>query len=252
MGSQRSFVFFILASIFGSIFGQQEFLQHFCMDKNGFYTRGSVYEKNLNTLLSRLPSLIDSYGYSNSNSGKVPDRANAVVICRGDVSSDACRDCVKRSVPMLTKLCPTTKAAVGWLDYCMLRYSSGPLTGPQSISPNETFWVYNDQRNTTSPDQFNKVLQSLLEDLKPKAAAGGSRLKFAAGNRLGPDFQSIYAIVQCAPDLSAVTCSDCLTRTFSLYPICCDKRIGGRVITPNCNFRYEIGAFYNQTRSSNL
>ncbi|XP_047310309.1 cysteine-rich receptor-like protein kinase 44 [Impatiens glandulifera] len=230
-----------------SALAQENLLQHFCIDRTGFYNDGSMYQTNLNNLLSTLPSQIDQFGYTNSTSGQVPDQANAVVLCRGDVDPDTCRNCATSSIPILTGLCPRNNEAVGWWDSCMLRYSNQTLTGPESIAENETFWNYNDKTNATNPVQFKEVAQSLLEDLKTKAETGGSRLKFAAGNHIGPDFQTIYAIVQCTPDLSEVSCSDCLTRTISLYPNCCDSRIGGRVLTPNCNFRYEIDAFYNKS-----
>ncbi|XP_047310311.1 cysteine-rich repeat secretory protein 38-like [Impatiens glandulifera] len=243
-------IFFLtcfILSIFCSAFAEENMLAYFCINRTGFYTNGSMYQTNLNNLLSTLPSQIDQFGYANSTSGKFPDQANAVVLCRGDVDPDACRKCANSSIPILTGLCPRNKEAVGWWDSCMLRYSNKTLTGPESIAEEETFWIYNVQTNATSPEKFSKDVNLLLEDLKPKAAAGGTRLKFAAGKIDGPDSESIYALLQCAPDLSEQQCSDCLNRTISLYPICCDSRIGGRVITPNCNFRYEIGAFYNQT-----
>ncbi|KAG6695126.1 hypothetical protein I3842_09G080600 [Carya illinoinensis] len=94
---------------------------------------------------------------------------------------------------------------------------------------------------------FNNVLRTLLEGLRDEAAAGGSLRKYAVNNTIGPQFMTLYAIVQCTPDLSAIGCYNCLTGAFGDIPKCCSGKQGGRVIRPSCNFRFEVGQFYNST-----
>jgi hypothetical protein len=50
-------------------------------------------------------------------------------------------------------------------------------------------------------DQFNDDLRTLLENLRSEAVVGGSVRKFAVGNATVTNFQTIYALVQCTPDL---------------------------------------------------
>ncbi|KAJ0024957.1 hypothetical protein Pint_07108 [Pistacia integerrima] len=73
--------------------------------------------------------------------------------------------------------------------------------------------------------------------LKKKAASGGCHRKFARGNRTTPSCQTIYALVQCTPDLSEQQCIDCLNNATALIPTACAGKQGCRVIAPSCNFR---------------
>jgi hypothetical protein len=93
---------------------------------------------------------------------------------------------------------------------------------------------------------------TLLDRLRDEAAAGDSRYKYAMDQIAAPapNFQTIYALVQCTPDLSASECRDCLYNASGLIPKCCDARQGGRVIYPSCNFRYEIDRFYDPSINS--
>lgn len=51
-------------------------------------------------------------------------------------------------------------------------------------------------------------------------------------------------------DLSELQCSDCLDRAIGEIPNCCSGKIGGRVLKPSCNFRFETERFYNPTANS--
>lgn len=106
------------------------------------------------------------------------------------------------------------------------------------------FWMYSEKKvSQAQAKYFNQVLRTLLNNLKVKAAYGGSGLKFATGTtRNSP---KIYALAQCTPDLSKKQCTECLTNATALLPQCCDGKAGGRVVAPSCNFRYETaGRFY--------
>lgn len=79
------------------------------------------------------------------------------------------------------------------------------------------------------------------------AAANGSLRKFAIGTTTALNFQPLYGLVQCTPDLSELDCSDCLARTMAEITNCCGMKQGGKVVKPNCNVRYEISRFYDPT-----
>ncbi|KAL9667802.1 hypothetical protein QQ045_002170 [Rhodiola kirilowii] len=76
-----------------------------CLGAN--YTSNSIYQNNLNTLLSSLSSNNDiNYGFYNFSAGEGIDRVNAIALCRGDISQTACRRCVNFSTTDLPKSAP--------------------------------------------------------------------------------------------------------------------------------------------------
>ncbi|XP_047313042.1 cysteine-rich receptor-like protein kinase 25 [Impatiens glandulifera] len=221
---------------------EPNYVNHFCVN-TGNYTNASTYQTNLNNLLSSLPSIVDQYGFTNSTAGRDPDRVYALVLCRGDVDVDSCRSCTISSVSRLpAALCPGYKDAILWFDLCMLRYSSRSITG--FISTGQHFFLVNPY-NATSIVQFNYALMTFLTHLRTTAAAGGPLRKFAAGNTTGPDFQKLYALVQCTPDLSEQLCNDCLKRAMSEIPDCCDGKVGVRVFYPSCTLWSENYPFFD-------
>ncbi|XP_019171526.1 PREDICTED: cysteine-rich receptor-like protein kinase 10 [Ipomoea nil] len=245
MDLQRCLVFLYLSCITLSGIAQPD-LTYFSCDQTRNYTQNSTFQNNLNTLLSSLSSSNHEYGFYNGSVGQNPDRASVVALCRGDVELEICRSCVNDAARKLVRSCPNQKDAFGFYEECMIRYSNESIIG--SISRNHQVYMWNGA-NTTSPDQFNQDLRRLLDGLRNQAANnGGSFLKFAADNTTGPDFQTIYALVQCTPDLTAQHCTDCLTSAFGDMPNCpCKGKRGGRIVFPSCNFRYESYRFFNYT-----
>ncbi|KAK3221148.1 hypothetical protein Dsin_015118 [Dipteronia sinensis] len=223
---------------------QQQFLQRICLNDKGNFSANSTYQTNLNHVLSSLSSTTQiNNGFFNASYGENEDAVNGMILCRRDVTPDSCKSCIKNSTQEITKLCPNQKESFIWYDDCMLRYSNRYFFGNMESGP--YFWMYN-PNNVTNVTQFGEKLDDLLDDLKDKAASGGSLHKFATGNATVTNSQSIYALAQCTPDLSENQCSDCLSQlTTKLLPMCCQGRQGGRVISPSCNFRYEIDHFYS-------
>ena len=63
------------------------------------YTRNSTYRTNLETLLTSMSSSntkID-YEFYNFSIGESPDKVNAIVLCRPDISPKECRSCINES-----------------------------------------------------------------------------------------------------------------------------------------------------------
>ncbi|KAK4284438.1 hypothetical protein QN277_001270 [Acacia crassicarpa] len=220
---------------------QPEFRSYRCSSSSN--TTNNTYQTNLNSLLSNLTSnkQID-YGFYNHSYGNYPNTVYAVGLCRGDVMPDFCRSCLKNSSDLLPRLCPNQKQAFGMYDECMLSYSNTSILGNQ-VNPIVTVYMRN-ANSATSWNQYNQVLVGLLRNLSSRAASGDSNLKFAAGNEDGPDLQTIYAFVQCTPNLNESECNNCLLWAIQQIPNCCNGRRGCRVITPICNLRYESGRFY--------
>jgi hypothetical protein len=226
-----------------------DFLYRFCSNDSGNYTANSTYERNLNHLLSSLSSNTEiDYGFYNSSYGQNSDQVSAIGLCRGDVNPDDCRDCLNISTSLLKQHCPNQKEAIGLFDNFMLRYSNRFILGVEETSPK--FYLWNTENVSANYDQFKDDLRKLLDSLRSEALAGGSLRKFAAGNATAPNFQTLYALVQCTPDLSELHCNNCLVRVIQDIPKCCDGKQGGRVNSPSCSMRFEVYQFYTSTAAA--
>ncbi|KAG6641548.1 hypothetical protein I3843_09G080400 [Carya illinoinensis] len=207
----------------------------FCLNDKGNYTSNSTYDKNLKHIVSSLSSGARvNYGFFNSSYGNNSDEVHAIGLCRGDSNSDDCRSCLNNAASVLKQNCSVQKEAILGDDYCMFRYPRIYMWNVNNVSANYL-------------DQFNNVLRTLLEGLRDEAAAGGSLRKYAVNKTTAPQFMTLYALVQCTPDLSREQCGNCLTGVFGDIPQWFSGKQGGILITPSCNFRFEIGQFYNST-----
>ncbi|RZB43824.1 Cysteine-rich receptor-like protein kinase 29 [Glycine soja] len=239
--------FFLLFTLISQATAKPEYPYAVCITEGGDYAPNSTYQTNLNTVLSRIISTTQNdYGFYNSSYGQEPDRVYANGLCRGDVTPHACLTCLNNSHLLLLKQCPHQKRAIGGYAECMLHYSYRSVLGYYDSD----FRVYlQSKTNVKDWDQYSYVLMKLLSRLKVKAATTDSYLnrKYASGNATIPGSQTIFAVVQCAPDLTVAQCNDCLDGAISEIPKCCNHMSGGVVIKFRCNFRYESSRFYEPT-----
>jgi hypothetical protein len=111
----------------------------------------------------------------------------------------------------------------------MLRYSNRSIHGVIETSPSFYMWNPNNV-SANYVDQFNDDHRSLLESLRNQAVAGGSLRKFAAaGNATAPNFQTLYAVVQCTPDLSEEDCNRLTVTWLGLSKIFHNVVMGSKV-----------------------
>ncbi|CAN8325664.1 unnamed protein product [Cochlearia groenlandica] len=217
------------------------YIYHICPNTTTF-TRNSTYFTNLRTLLSSLSSPTASYssGFQNATVGQTTDRVTGLFLCRGDLSPEVCRNCVSFAVNDTLTRCPNESVVTLYYDECMLRYSnrnilSTPNTGGGII-------LSNTQNVTSNQLGFSNLLLSTMNQAAAEAA--NSSEKFDATNVNFTAFQSLYALVQCTPDLTRQNCLSCLQQSIAQLPT---EKIGGRLIFPSCSSRYEIYPFYNES-----
>ncbi|BFG27561.1 hypothetical protein CerSpe_138350 [Prunus speciosa] len=215
-----------------------------CSNTNNTFNNGSIDKQNLNTLLSSLASnaQINSRFY-NFSLGQAPNKVNAIAVCRGDVAPKDCLTCFNDSVSILLQNCTNQKEAIIWAERCTVRYSNISIFGVLEDKPVKFVPSPN---NISNAEQYKQVLNTIFGNLSEKAAAGDSVSKFAAGHALVPvTNQTIYATVQCSPDLDKQNCSDCLEESISDIPERFDGLDGGRVLRPSCYLRFESNPFYD-------
>ncbi|BFG20063.1 hypothetical protein CerSpe_063370 [Prunus speciosa] len=263
MGSSRLLIFFIAIPIILDLVappavaqindGVCTFTADFCWrcSNIGTYTDGSIYLQNLNSLLPSFSNNTQiNYGFYNSSKGQDPNKVNAIALCRGDVSLNDCHTCVNDSSLILFKNCSNQDEAIIWAERCMVRYSSKLIFGVEEDEPTKLVPGISDVIDAV---QFNSVLNLFLDTLTENASSGNSLKKFAAGHVIiqgSTKNQSIYALVQCTPDMDKQSCSDCLKGAASKIPDCCGGKQGGRVLKPSCNLRFESKLFYESTADS--
>lgn len=230
---------FIFSILIGTISSSDSSLVDYACGTSGNYTTNSSYKKNLDSALANLYSAANTSnsGFYNASVGKDLDRANVLVLCRGDVQPDLCRSCVKDSMNKLRKLCPNQMEAVEWYDECMLRYSNNSVLNNLVHEPIRKFFSV---KNATDTLQFSKDRRKLLDEVRENAI----ERKFATGNITGPDHITIYGLMQCTPDLSVDDCHDCLDPAIDDIP---SEKIGAQILKPSCRLRFEIARFYNET-----
>ncbi|XP_019054570.1 PREDICTED: cysteine-rich receptor-like protein kinase 10 [Nelumbo nucifera] len=210
------------------------------------YPSNGTYQNNLNLLLSSLSSNATptNHGFYNTTAGRGSNTVYGLFLCRGDVTDDLCRECVKSAAQTITQRCPNGKVAITWYDECLLRYSNQSFFSIMDETP--SFSMYNTQNNS-DPRQFNQLVGDKLGELATTVASSAS--KYATLEANYTSFQSLYCLAQCTPDLSGSSCNQCLRGAISHLPVCCSGAVGARAVRPSCNVRYEVYPFYRITAS---
>ncbi|KAM6585134.1 hypothetical protein CsatB_012136 [Cannabis sativa] len=244
---QLSFLFISIGLSVGA--NQPTYLYHICPNTTTF-TPNSTYQTNLNNLLSSLSSNATTSEFHSVTAGKgssSPIYGN--FLCRGDVNATVCRDCVTFAVKDIVKLCPVEKETIIWYDECQLHYSNKSFFGTLSNSPGGAYLV--NTGDITDLYEFNQLVNATTEVAAIEAAKGvGGEKKYATKDANFNGFQRLYTLAQCTPDLNASSCRTCLTMALGELPTCCSGKIGGRVLLPSCNFRYELYPFYTQNATT--
>ncbi|CAI9763347.1 unnamed protein product [Fraxinus pennsylvanica] len=187
-------------------------------------------------------------GFFNSQAGRgLPDTVYGLFLCRGDVNTTACQQCVETATTEVLQRCPKEKRATIWYDYCMLRYSNESIVSRVVLVP-ITVYLYNTQNITDEPNRFRQLLGEAMNEIASEAANSNPSGKgFATKIVNFTEYENLYTLAQCTPDLSSVDCDNCLRTGIAQLRKCCDNKKGGRVIGESCNIRYEIYPFFNST-----
>jgi hypothetical protein len=212
---------------------------------NHSFAQNSVYPSRLNSLLSSLSSnATGNIEFYNTSVGQTTSNpVYGLFLCRGDVAAEMCRRCVFNAVQALARQCSIEKVAVIWYDECMVRYSNESIF---SILAKRPRFAWKNPTNVTEQDRFNRLVNTTMTELAREASNfpigvkkfGVKKVKFS-------EFEDLYNLVQCTPDLSSTDCNSCLQFTINRLLISYGERQGARGLLPSCNVRYEVYPFYN-------
>ncbi|GKV39951.1 hypothetical protein SLEP1_g47643 [Rubroshorea leprosula] len=255
MGFSRLFLL-LLSSAFHINLSSSKVALYFrynCSISHGNFTANSPYEANLNRLFSQLKSSDQdfNYGFYNISVGQSPDQVNAIALCRGDQNENNCRNCLSETISSLQEVCPRNKEAIAWSQQlCTVRYSTRKIIGVMEVDPFDKINRFASQSVPLDVNDFDRALSFLLKNLSVGAATGDSLLKFAAGSTVSS--QSIYAMMQCTPDLSHENCSACLATASDRMRTFCYGNTGCRIVQPSCFLKYGIVNFFDDSAKSTI
>ncbi|XP_071714907.1 putative cysteine-rich receptor-like protein kinase 9 [Rutidosis leptorrhynchoides] len=231
----------IFLTINTTTLAQPNFIDYYCDHK---VTINTTFERNYKTIFSELPTTNNGFGFFNLSVGTGTNYVSSIALCRGDINPDVCQNCLNDSIVKVQQVCPHKFYTIAYYELCWLYINNFTILGNTNIP----FYTYNSVgQNTTNVSLFNGDLRPLLERLQGEAASGGSLKKFATGNATGPDFTTIYALVQCTPDLSSQECSDCVQTLFNQITTLFNGLVGGQIFSHICHMQYDITKFYNDS-----
>ncbi|KAL1214816.1 Cysteine-rich receptor-like protein kinase 34 [Cardamine amara subsp. amara] len=223
----------------------------------GFFKPNSTYDLNRGLIVSSLASNVTTHnGYFNSSIGQDPNRIFVMAMCIPGTKPETCSDCIKGASDGLLQSCLNQTEAYTWPDCCMVRYSNISFSGSLVMEPSETLYNTGDIEDTDANlTMFDKIWEELM--LRTITAASLSsnesfgKKYFAAEVASLTAFRTIYAMMQCTPDVSSGDCEFCLKQSVGDYESCCRRKQGGAVIRPSCFIRWDLypyaGAFENVT-----
>ncbi|GAB4830947.1 hypothetical protein Ancab_004977 [Ancistrocladus abbreviatus] len=212
-----------------------------CLNDTGNVT--PPFKNNLRNLLQSLPTNTSLTGFYDGSLGSDPSSEVYVqALCRGDVGSSDCKDCVEKASREILKECQTMEAII-WYQLCQVHYSH--LMFFSSMVYTGKYPPYNNEKQRVNNEhKFYLVLEDLFDKLSNQAANDSSRQMFAVG-RAKVSHTKVYGLVECTRDISANDCATCLQDALGDLKGCCFSHDGGMVLSRNCDVRFETFRFYN-------
>ncbi|KAG7587775.1 Gnk2-homologous domain [Arabidopsis suecica] len=216
---------------------QPQHMHTFCNPSDDF-TQTSLYETNRNILLTAFSLSSSLVHYSNATIGLSPDTVYGMFLCRGDINTTTCSDCVQTAAIEIATNCTLNKKALIYYEYCMVRYSSVSFFSELDIRPSVVRYSIisapNANRfNQTLSDKFDKlILKVSSTTLIPYFVEDLERVTQLEGS------YDLVSMVQCSPDLDLSACTVCLKFAFLRVSTCCGLPSSALTFTPKCILRY--------------
>jgi hypothetical protein len=228
------------------------YIGSYCND-NKTYLPNSALDTNLNVLLNSLTTNASQQqdGYYMTIMGfSTTSAVNGDFLCRGDINTTTCQNCVTDAAKQIKRLCNNQTEAVIWYEECLVRYTNSYFrffSIEPRLNPREG-------RNVSGVDfnRFNKSVIGLLNDLAVKAANSTTAKKFATGEvEITRKGMTVYGSGQCITELTSGQCETCLRNAIGTLPQCCSGQQGAGAMLASCVVRYELYPFYATTSSGN-
>lgn len=121
-----------------------------------------LYEMNLEGLLNNLTYQTPETGFGQGYKGQDPDKAYGLALYVGDTTPTDCKSCVTNATFLVHSFCLTSKRAVMWYKFCMLKYNDKNFFG--QIDNHNRFQI-TDSKSASDPTLYNQMIGNLLSEL---------------------------------------------------------------------------------------
>ncbi|GFZ06298.1 hypothetical protein Acr_18g0004680 [Actinidia rufa] len=191
----------------------------FCSGEFNF-TANNTFLKTRNLVLSSLASNVSANrGFFGAILALDSDTLYTLGLCRGDLSNNSCFSCISTSSQSLIDKCPNNKEATGIEYSCMVRYSNRPFFNVMDTHPARC-WQNPNNVSANHMENFNWVLNRLVDELIVRVVAGSSILRFTTGDNNFTVYDNrIYALMQCVPTLSPANRSNTYRTTIIIVGV---------------------------------
>ncbi|XP_010682920.1 probable leucine-rich repeat receptor-like protein kinase At2g28990 [Beta vulgaris subsp. vulgaris] len=218
---------------------------------NGYsYSAGSMFEENLKDILvTHMVANASRVAFSRFTMGEGIDQVYAMYYCRGDVTLEACHDCLQSATARIINVCKRLKQGIVWYKQCTLRYANHTIF---SLTNQDLTIRYPNFNNTpvlgNYLNEYRSTFDSTMRNLIDRAANNASLrpVGFATAQVNLSSFQSLRGVVQCAPIISGVFCERCLTAALTLM----DLWANSMEFLPACFVGFEIYGLPSSTPPS--
>ncbi|RHN51957.1 putative protein kinase RLK-Pelle-DLSV family [Medicago truncatula] len=218
-----------------SRFSQDPFYLSYNCSRN----HSKITNKNFKLLLSYLSSNATNGG--NFQKVKVEEMVYGLFMCRGDLPVHLCGQCVKNATDQIYSKCLSCPKGIIWYSHCLVRYSDQKILSNIETSP--MYRDINITDYTTNQNWFTSTLSNQLSQLANDT--GDSDERYKTNSLKLNDVQTLYSLGQCTRDLSSEGCATCLNNVITTsIPWSNFGSVGGRIIYPSCNLRFELFPFY--------
>ncbi|CAF1705327.1 hypothetical protein Bca4012_004634 [Brassica carinata] len=245
----------LIPSVVSSLNITNLYLHHACNNTQGKYKPGSLFEKNLNTVIKNISTFDLRNGYALDSNMKSPYfdiPPNTVFVtlqCRGDSYGPKCHSCLAEALSGLRKKCPGHKGATIWYDQCLLDIST--LNSIRMALPNRVHYdnylcISNPKSVSGDKKIFEKKKMDFTDKLLSvinKTTDSDLRGPLYATGEMMIGKKKFYGMLQCTNELFASSCYVCLEWLVLGHPFCFDEGQGARLMCRSCVARFEFYPF---------
>ncbi|KAM5588573.1 cysteine-rich repeat secretory protein 38-like [Rosa sericea] len=222
------------------------YIHHYCSQEYNL-TDNPGFHDNVDILLSDLTSKSSGSSFYNSTAGDEHEKVYALYLCRGDISSQVCHNCIDHAAQTLRENCTDFQDTTVYYEECMLRYSNRSIFATEQELPFR-FWCSVKKVSDNATGDFNQSLTKLMGWLVDKAAFGNTTpIHFSTGEantKTGDNGTSwLYGLMQCTPDITGSDCEKCLKAAIGSYQEFCAERMWAMILAPSCQLRYNTSPF---------
>ncbi|KAH0898644.1 LOW QUALITY PROTEIN: hypothetical protein HID58_048212 [Brassica napus] len=172
---------------------------------NGYFQLYSTYDLNRRVLLSSLASNVTTHnGFYSSSMGENSNRIFIIGMCIPGIEPYKCSVCIEGIADHMLSRCSNETIGYDWIDFCMVRYSNVSSSG--SLIMERSGVASNSEDVGVDLVVFDRVWDELMLRTITAASNGSSPFAhkyYAAEVASLTTFQTIYAMMQCTPDVSS-------------------------------------------------